>query len=138
MKKQVISALFIAVAFTATSASALGDEIDREAAAAEMKERFEATATRLNLTEEQKPEVEAILRDAAEQRKVVMESYGIKEGNKPKLKPRQLRSMRGELNEISEKTTAKLSGVLDSTQMAEYEKIKEEQQAELRERIQSN
>ncbi len=134
--KNLMSALFVTAAVAATPAVANAGQIDREAAAEQVEQRLEQTAKRLNLTDEQKPQVEAILRDSGEKRQAVLERYGFKNGQRPKLRPMELRSMRGELNEISEGTTKKLSAVLTDAQMAEYEKIKEEQQAEMRERIQ--
>jgi len=137
MIKHFIPVLFVAAAVAATPASVHAEEIDREAAAEQIEQRLQKTVERLNLTGEQKAEVEAILRDSAEKRQVVLESYGFKNGERPKLRVRQMRSMRGELNEISEGTTRQLSTVLSDAQMAEYEIIKEEQKAAMRERIQS-
>ena len=135
MMKHFISALFVAAVVAATPAKARAEGVDREATAEEIEQRLETTAARLNLTDEQKPEVEAILRDSGEKRQAVFESYGFKDGARPELRPLQLRSLRGELSEIADETTIKLSAVLTDAQMAEYEKIKEEQQAAIRERI---
>lgn len=136
MIKQFVSAVVVATAIAVSPASAYAEKIDRAAAAEQIEQRLQDVAERLNLTDEQKPQVETILRDSGEKRQAVLERYGFKNGQRPKLRPLELRSMRGELNEISEGTTKKLSAVLTDAQMAEYEKIKEEQQAEMRERIQ--
>ncbi len=136
MIKNFVPALFVAAALVALPVSAQSGNIDRAAAAEEIEQRLKKTAERLNVTEEQKPEVEAILRESALKRQAVLESYGFKDGNKPDMSRRQLRSMRGELNKVSEATTTKLSAILSDVQMAEYEKIKEEQKAAMREQIQ--
>ena len=135
MTKRFLSALFVAAALSAMPASAQSESVDREAAAEQIQQRVEETAARLNLTDEQKPEVEAIIRDSAEKRQAVLESFGFKDGNRPKMNPRKMRSMRGQMNEIADETTEKLSAVLTDAQMAEYEQIKEEQRAAMRERI---
>ncbi len=137
MMKHLFSALFMGIALSAAPVSAQPSDADREAAAEQIQKRIEETSARLKLTDEQKPQVEAILRESAEKRQAILQDFGFEEGKRPNLRPRQKRDLRGQLNAVSEETTEKLSAILTDAQIAEYEVIKEEQSAAMRERIQS-
>lgn len=134
MMKQAIGSLLAAAVVCASASFASISDVDSEAAAKQLEERLQSTSERLNLTEEQKPLVEAILRDSAEKRAAIFESYGVEPGTKPNLGIRKLRKLRGEMTALSEATTEQLSDVLSAEQMAEYAKIQEEQAAAMRER----
>ncbi|MEL7489823.1 MAG: Spy/CpxP family protein refolding chaperone [Pseudomonadota bacterium] len=136
MNLRILTALFFAAAMTASPTLAQPSETQREEAAAKMEERIRETAERLDLTEEQKPQVEAILREGIEKRESILKDAGFKEGERPKMRPRQMRKLRGDLQEVSEETTEKLSAVLTDEQMTEYAKIQDERREEMRVRIQ--
>ncbi len=136
MAWRMLSALFLAAAMTATPSVAQSSEAQREEAAAKIEERIRETAERLQLTDEQRPQVEAILREGIEKREKILKDAGFEEGQRPQMRPRQMRKLRGDLGEVSEETTQKLSAVLTNEQMAEYEKIQEERREEMRARIQ--
>lgn len=121
---------FASMAMTATA-----QEPDREAAKQEFKETVTDTMERLELTDEQKPRVQEILTESMGKRMAILDSYGVKEGEKPNLGLRQLRSMRGEMNEVREDTLSKMGGVLTADQLAEFKVIQEEMQAKMRERM---
>ena len=135
--KHLASVLFAVVFAAVSPAAAQSDDVDREKLAKEIEARVQTVSERLDLTEAQKPEIEGILRDSIEQRMAILKSFGIEEGSQPKLRMRQARDLRSQLQALSEKTTAKLAGVLTDKQMSEYAKIQEEQRAAMREKIQN-
>ena len=135
MMKRIIAALFAVSALAASPALAQAGDGDRDEVAEQIKQNISANMERLNLTDDQKPLVEAILRDGAKKRQAVMTNYGFTQGDRPTLSRSQMRSLSGELKAISTDTTAKLSRILNGSQMAEYKKIKEEKRAQMRQQI---
>ena len=131
LRKLMIAAIFAAsTIFVPASAQ----NIDAEAAQEEIAERIETAKERLNLTDEQIPQVEEILRESAEKRRAVLEKYDL--GGGKKLGFREMRKLKSELEPIRKETTASLSAVLTPEQLAEYEKMQEEQRAEFRAKLQ--
>lgn len=106
------------------------------AAADQVSQRVADLVARLELTEDQKQEVEAILRDSMEKRFAILESYGFESDARPKLRPRQKRGLRNDMKDVADATTADLADVLTEEQMAEFAVIQEEQREALRERLQ--
>jgi len=138
MTRHSILAAALGVLSLAASAQATTTfHIKDEAATEERKEALQATMERLNVTDAQKADVEAILSEGADKRQAVLASYGIEEGQKPKLNRRQMRSMRDDLREVSEKTNDSLRKILTSEQMDEFEKIQDEQREAMRARFTS-
>lgn len=129
-------AIIAASLFLASPSLAQDPPMDREAAAAEMQQRREEIAERLNLTEEQKVKVEPILQESAKQRQAIMEKYGVTGEKRPNMSFRKMRKMRGEMNDLRDETNKNLSEILTDEQMDEYETIQDEQRAAMRERIQ--
>ncbi len=137
MIKHVISALFISAALAASPASAQPENVDREAVAEQIQQRVLETKERLQITEEQAPVVQEILRESAERRFAILEKYGFGDGERPSLSFREKRKLRGEINNVNQDTLGRLSEVLTDDQLQEYKKIQEERRAEMRERLQS-
>ena len=125
----IAAAIFIA---GVAAAPASAQNVDTQALQEQMAEQIEAAKQRLNLSEDQIPQVEAILRDSGEQRRAVLETYGV-DGDDG-LSLREKRRLRGEFRTIREETKSSLSTVLSEEQLAEFEQIQEEQRQELRAR----
>lgn len=104
-------------------------ERDLETARQELLERVERARERLQLTDEQAPQVEAILRESAEKRRAVLEKYPLGES---RLSPRQARTLKRELEAIRRDTRASLAEVLTPQQLEEYDRIQSELRAEVR------
>ena len=128
---------FIIIAIASVSVIAgPASAVDADAPSSEqIAERFEAAKQRLKLTEEQAPQVEAVLRDSAEKRRAVLEKYDV--GGDKKLSFRELRALRSELEPISEQTRASLSSILTPEQLSEFEAMQQEQRAEMRAKLQA-
>lgn len=137
MIKHVVSALFISAALAVSPVSANAENVDREAAAEQIQQRVLEMKERLQITEEQAPVVQEILRQSAERRFAVLEKYGFGDGERPSLSFREKRRLRGEINDVNEDTLNRLSEILTDDQLKEYKKIQEERRAEMRERLQS-
>ena len=136
MTKHLILAAALGVLSLATPAhAATSFHVEREAATDERKEALKATMERLNVTDAQKADVEAILSKSGEKRQAILASYGVEEGQKPKLNRRQLRSMREELRKVSQETNDSLGNILTSEQMDEFRKIQDEQREAMRARL---
>ena len=103
---------------------------------AQVQERVDATRARLNLTPEQEQTLTPILTDSVEQRLGVLASYGFGDGANPKLSLRQKLSLRRELVEIRDATDAQVVGVLNEEQLAEYRTIQDENQEQIKARLQ--
>lgn len=131
--RNVLIAVILSVNVIAGAASA--NNIDAAAAQDQIAERIEVSKQRLNLTEEQAPEVEAILRDSTEKRRAVLEKYDV--GGDRKLSFRQLRALKSDLEPISVQTRNSLASVLTPEQLAEFDIIQQEQRDEMRARMQA-
>ena len=132
-RNAVLPALLIAAAVTAAPLSAQNTTPDREAMAEQMQARMAEAKERLNLTEEQSEQVEIIFQENAEKRAEIMEEADL-DGSR---NFRKMRKLRGQMKDLDKETTAQLADVLNEEQMAEYERIKEENRAEMRERMQN-
>lgn len=137
MIKHVIPAFFISVALAASTISAQAENVDREAADEQIQQRVLETKERLQITEEQAPVVQEILKESAERRFAILEKYGFGDGERPSLNFREKRRLRSEINDVNEDTLERLSEILTDDQLEEYKKIQEERGAEMRERLQS-
>ena len=106
-------------------------------------QQVEDIKARLNLTDEQKRQVEPILRESVGKRNAILEKHGLGDalesgdrgGGRSKLRLRTARKLRSEINEVGEETSEELARVLNPSQMKEYEAIQEEMRAKLRERM---
>ena len=118
------------------SLPALAQEADR---AAQLEERIAETRERMNLSDEQVEQITPIMETHLEAMAAVLDDHGIdfqkRSGERKRLKFRQMRALRKDLDAVRADTAEKLSGILTGEQMEEYEKIREERKAELRARI---
>ncbi len=101
----------------------------------EREQRFEDLASRLQLTEEQKPAVKTILTRDRESRLAVLRENGVdlERGDRPSLFT--MRGMRSDLAAINSKTRAQLSALLSADQLATYDVIADERRAQTRARL---
>ncbi|MGF1456989.1 MAG: Spy/CpxP family protein refolding chaperone [Alphaproteobacteria bacterium] len=134
MKLKAMLTAFV-VCFAPMASPALAQ--DRDEAKEQLQSAVMDAADRLKLTDEQKPKVEDILMESTEKRKAVLDRYGVKQGEKPNLNLRQMRSLRGEMETIRQDTLEKMGGVLTAEQLAEFEKIQNEMREQLREQMRS-
>lgn len=127
----------VAVWLTMMAAGAAGQEQAppmREGA----RKQLEEAQARLKLTDDQRTKVEPILRAGIERRLAILKQHGLvdengqRTGTKPK--PRQMRGIRDELQDVQKDVASQLSAVLTPEQMTEYRKLQDEKRDELRER----
>lgn len=88
-------------------------------------------AKRLDLTDQQKTDIQPILKNAAEKRRAALADAGIERGKRPGFL--QMMKLRGPMKEIRENTDRELSAVLSDTQMTEYRKFRDEMRKKMRE-----
>ena len=123
MKQIVILAtLFFAFA-------AWADEPDLSQVEARMRE----TKSRLALTEGQMAQLKPILEDHFEVQMAVLDKYGLNAENRPDVQA--LRALSQELDENKIKTSKRLSGILSSAQLVEFEKIQKERKKQIQEKL---
>ena len=128
-----LPALLLAFAATAAPVAAQEAVPNREAMTEQMQARMAEAKERLNLTDEQEQQVEAIFKENADKRAQIVEE-GDFDGSR---NFRKMRKFRGQMKELEKETTAQLAEVLTEEQMAEYELIKQENRAEMREKMQN-
>lgn len=132
MKNFMTAAAFALLASVSFSTVAAQDQTpDRAAMAAEVEARMAAAKERLNLSDDQAAQVEVILQETNEKRSQIFEDANLQEGRSF----RKMRQLRSDMQELNEETTERMAEVLDDEQMREYEKMKEEQRAEMKERM---
>lgn len=105
---------------------------------AQMEERMASIVERLELTDEQKTQLEPIVADSLTQQQEILAKYGIdpenrSSGSRPS--PRQAMQLRREMETVREATKGELAGILSDEQLAEYARIQEEAKAEMRKRM---
>ncbi|MEM1189353.1 MAG: hypothetical protein AAGI72_12560 [Pseudomonadota bacterium] len=111
------------------------EETVSEERRAQFTEYLEEMVTRLELSEQQQSDIAPIIRESLGKGRAIMESYGIGNGERPR--PRQLRGMRGEMQDLQQETQAELANILSDEQMDEYLALQEERQAKMREEMRS-
>ncbi len=126
------TSLFAAPAIAADEAAVAA--LTAEERAAEFEARFDEMAERLELTDEQRAQVEPIIRESIEKSQAVMAEAGIVPGEKATRG--QLLSIRGEMSAIRKSTTQQLAEILTDEQMEEFKVIREENRAEMMARLQ--
>lgn len=128
--RRVISILAVMLAVTATAETATRSDIAEGLAA-----RAEAVQQRLNLTEQQKTQMESILEQSAARQQEVLKQYGIEPGQgkaRQKLGLRKARQLGKDMAAVRKETRDEASKVLTPEQLAEFDKIQEERKAERR------
>lgn len=104
---------------------------------ARIEARFEEIGERLELSDEQKAQLEPVLRKDFEKRAEVMRLHGATRESKERPGRGELRALRRDLEAIREKTDAEVERILDQRQLQEYRKIQQEARGEMRERMRS-
>ncbi|MEO0871233.1 MAG: hypothetical protein AAFY19_04625 [Pseudomonadota bacterium] len=134
MKTLLNASAFALLASLTLSPLAAQDQMpDRSAMAAEAEARMAEAKERLNLTEEQAAQVEVILQETNEKRSQAFQNANLQEGRNF----RKMRQLRSDMKEVDKEATDRMAAVLDDEQMREYEAIKAEQRAEMKERMQN-
>ena len=102
--------------------------------------RIQEATSRLALTNQQKAQLEPILKDHFDAQMAILDKYGLDAGNRDSGQApdfQKMRALRNELDANKTTTAKRLSGVLSEKQMAEFEKIQTEQKQRIREKLQS-
>lgn len=106
---------------------------------AKFEQRMRDTRERLELSDEQVEAIKPVLRESAEKRGAILQSYGFSiEGGREsgeRLGFRKARAMRSEMEGVRDETEQAMEEILDDEQMDEYLEIAEERQEEIRDRI---
>jgi len=102
---------------------------------AQLEQYLEQVRTRLNLSEEQRAQIEPVLRRSFEERAEILQRYGVGKDESQRPGFRQTRAMKSDLEEARKKNDAEVEKILDDRQMAEYRKIQEEMREQLRQRV---
>ncbi|MEM7016621.1 MAG: hypothetical protein AAF512_04685 [Pseudomonadota bacterium] len=141
MKNQWVLTLSLALITISTTPVTWAEtsQTTQSAQLAQLQEHFEKTKTRLKLTDTQVEQVRPILQESFQAQKAVLDKYGIdlnnRENNK-KLGLRGARALRKELDAARNDIVEKLGTILNTEQLAEYQKMQAERRKEMRKRIQ--
>ena len=132
----------VAVWLTVVAAGAAGQGQEQTPPMSDgVRKHLEEARARLKLTDEQRAKAEPIVRAGIEKRLAILKQHGLvdengqRTGHKPR--PRALRGIRNELQDVQKGVTTQLSAILTPEQMAEYKKMQEELRDELRDRARS-
>ena len=132
MKRSILTTLALAIAAASLSpVAAQTQTMDPDAIAAEIEARMTQTIERLNLTDAQAEDFQVIMQDANEKRAQVIQNANLEESRSF----RKMRQLRSDMQQIDKETMAQLSSVLSAEQMSEYEVIRDEQRAAMKERM---
>ena len=105
-----------------------------------LSKHTEDIGAKLGLTGEQKVQLKPIHEDHFDAQMAVLDKHGFATGNRgdrKRLRLRKLRALRKDLDKISDKTLGRLSGILSSEQLAEFEKIQAQQREQMRNKFRS-
>ncbi|MCE7999689.1 MAG: hypothetical protein HEP70_12580 [Rhodobiaceae bacterium] len=96
------------------------------------EQRFQELSSRLDLTEDQEPQVRSILADDRETRLSLLRENGVdlEAGDKPSMFT--MMGMRSDMMAINEQTRGELSTILSDDQMDTYDTIASERRAQMR------
>ena len=128
----------VAAVFVALPAVTQQGDADREERIAALEARLEEAAQRLELTEEQRQQVEPIFEKHFRLQLGVLEEHGIDlearaaGRDRSRLGFRKLRALQSDMEKIRKETEQKLAAILSERQMDELHRIQEEQRAESR------
>lgn len=102
-----------------------------------IRTQLEETMTILDLSEEQRDPVEAILRSNFEARVALMERYGIDPADPGADRPRRrtMRKLAGEMNDLRSDATEQLESVLTPEQMETWIALEKARKDQMRERM---
>ncbi len=137
MSKSLVALTAIPAALALLAAQpAAGEErqLDEEQRA-QIAQRIEEVRGRLNLSEDQKAAIEPLLTANLEERRTVMEKYGLDEDGAAGLSRRERSALAKELRALREKTNEQMAEILTEEQMREWTAIQEENRKRMRERM---
>ena len=103
-----------------------------------LSKRAEDIGVQLGLTAEQVGQLTPVLADHSNAQMAVLEKHGIEIGNggeRNRMRLRALRALRNDMDEVSENTSKRLSGILSKAQLDQFELIQQAQRERLREII---
>lgn len=134
MLKKIL--LTFVLGLSTITAFAQGDRAERiEQQLTELKQRLE-------LSDTQSEQIRSILEQSVEERRSILQRYGIDMENKDpdtrkKLSFREKRKLGGELREAKKETMAQLDKLLSTAQMEEYHAMQKERKEKRREHLNS-
>ncbi len=103
-----------------------------------LSKRAEDIGAKLGLTGEQAGQLTPVLAEHFNAQMAVLEKHGIaigESGERRRLRLRALRALRNDLDEVSENTTKRLSGILSKAQLDQFKQIQQAQRERFREII---
>ena len=112
----------------------------QEDRAAQIEERIVEAKERLDLNDEQIEQLTPVLKSGFEAQMAVLKKYGIDlenraSGNQGKLRFREARKLRKDMDVVRESTLGQVEGILTEEQFSEYKKIQDERKKQMRELI---
>jgi hypothetical protein len=126
--KKITTLLAVAVAATIVSIGGASAQTGPSPDRAELTQRLESAAQRLNLSDEQRTRAEPIMRASFERRQALVEDAR-SDGS---INMREARSLRTAIQSESERMMRELDGVLTPAQLAELAAIQEEMRTQAR------
>ena len=134
MKNGMVSRLF---GLLLLGAIAVGPAWAEDADSTGFKQIFtqamETMESKLNLTAEQKPQAEAIMQDALNQRLAVLSENGVQAGQRPSLS--SMLAIRSKMSDIASEAQAKMEKILTPEQMQIYTAQAKESAAQIRSQL---
>ncbi len=131
--RRLTTATLIALSVLGSQAAAQDDR------ATMMREEMLQIFERLELTDEQIEQVEPVLQESARARRDIMAKYGMdprsRQNAESKPSRSQMMAMRNEMEAVRKKTFAELEQILNAEQLEEFDVIRQERRAEMRERM---
>lgn len=121
----ILTALSAAIFVSAQTAKASERQLSEEQRA-QIVDRVDELNKRLNLSEDQREALEPIFAESIEDRMIVLDAYGVSPGKKPNLRFRQMRALRGELNNLRNDLTENVSEILSDDQLTEFIDMQDE------------
>jgi len=101
------------------------------------QEQMLETATRLDLSEAQRAELEPLLLDHFEETERLLEKHGFDHRSGKPPGRRQLLALSRDLRPLREQTDREVEAILSKEQMSEYHDIQEERRAQMRSQLTS-
>ncbi|MEM9384442.1 MAG: hypothetical protein AAGA68_05230 [Pseudomonadota bacterium] len=125
----------LALALAAAISSAQPTQTQQD----ELQQRLSNVAERLELTDEQKVQIEPIITESFARQQQVLAKYGIDPGasgsSRSRPSPRTMRKLRSDMQGVRSSTREQLDGILSDAQMQEYARLQEEMQAQMRSKV---
>jgi hypothetical protein len=106
------------------------------AGTAVFEKRMLETATRLDLSDAQRAELEPLLLDQFEETRRLLERHGLDEPSANRPNRRQMLALARDLKPLRERTDREVAAILSEEQMTEFRKIQEERRDQMRARFQ--